>query len=167
MADLDRLGRRGAYRLGRLRARGFGQPVQPEPFRVSFAPPSYRGPLPAWILALLTGTVAVAAGALAGLWFVPFVAGLAAGLAARPGGWRLRVTLPASAAMAAAGWGGVLCWQAAGGEPAGATARVVAALAGLPAYAAAGVAATLLVAVLQALVGAWLGRALAPRKTDT
>lgn len=163
MADLDRLGKRGAYRLGRLRARGIAQVSPPEPFRVSFAPPSHRGPLSAWILALLAGTAVVAAGALAGLWFVPFVAGLAAGVAVRFGRWRLRVTLLATVAMAAIGWGAALCWQAAGGEPTGATARVLAALAGLPANAAVGVAATLLVAVLQALAGAWLGRALAPR----
>jgi hypothetical protein len=38
-------------------------------------------------------------------------------------------------------------------------ARVIAALGGLPAYAATGVLATLLVAVIQALAGYWLGRA--------
>jgi hypothetical protein len=66
--------------------------------------------------------------------------------------------------MALLGWGGPLYWPAVvQGQSAGATARVIAALAGLPPYAFAGVLVTLLVAVLQAIVGLWLGRALAPR----
>jgi hypothetical protein len=40
---------------------------------------------------------------------------------------------------------------------------VIAALVGLPAYAAVGIAVTLLVAVIQVLAGTWLGRALTPR----
>ena len=46
------------------------------------------------------------------------------------------------------------------GAPAGATARVIAALVGLPPHAAVGVAATLLIGVLQAVVAVWLARAL-------
>jgi hypothetical protein len=65
--------------------------------------------------------------------------------------------------MAAAGWGIPLLWQAVRGQPAGATARVVAALAGLPPHATVGVVVTLLVAGLQAVVGLWLGRAVTPR----
>jgi len=49
------------------------------------------------------------------------------------------------------------------GAPAGATARILAALAGLPPHAAVGVAATLLVGVLQALVALWLARAVTYR----
>jgi hypothetical protein len=41
-------------------------------------------------------------------------------------------------------------------------ARTIAALAGLPASAAVAIAVTLVVAVLQAVAGLWLGRALAP-----
>jgi hypothetical protein len=41
-------------------------------------------------------------------------------------------------------------------------ARSIAALAGLPAAAAAAIAVTLLVAGIQAAAGVWLGRALAP-----
>jgi len=41
-------------------------------------------------------------------------------------------------------------------------ARTIAALAGLPASAAAAIGVTLLVAAIQAAAGVWLGRALAP-----
>jgi hypothetical protein len=64
--------------------------------------------------------------------------------------------------MAAAGWGIPLWWSAWRGSAVGATARVVAALAGLPPHAAAAIAATLLVAVIQTLLGLWLGRTLSP-----
>ncbi|MGO8884290.1 MAG: hypothetical protein ACLPUO_08900 [Streptosporangiaceae bacterium] len=162
MTDLRRLGKPGAYRLGQLRARGVGQAPPPEPFRPSFARPRHRGPLWPWILGWLAGTALILAGAVAGWWFMPFIIGLLAGLVTRPGGWRLAAALPAAAAMALAGWGLALWWPALHGQPSGATARVIAALAGLPAYAGVGVAAALLVAVLQMLAGTWLGRALAP-----
>ena len=64
--------------------------------------------------------------------------------------------------MAAAGWAVPLAWLAGQGRPVGATARVVAALAGLPPHAAVAIAVTLLVAVLQALAGLWLGWSLGP-----
>ena len=51
------------------------------------------------------------------------------------------------------GWGAALAWPALSGAPAGATARAVAALAGLPPYAGVGVAGTLLIGVLQARRG--------------
>jgi hypothetical protein len=110
----------------------------------------------------LAGVVIVATGAEAGLWFVPFAAGLLTGLAARRLGWRLRSALPSVVVMAVAGWGAPLAWGAARGEPEGATARVIAALGGLPPYAFVGVFVTLFVASVQAVVGLWLGRALAP-----
>jgi hypothetical protein len=115
------------------------------------------------VLACLAGVVIVAAGALAGWWFLPFLAGLAAGLAARYGRLRLRATLPAAVAVAVAGWGAALAWLAVrDGLPEVAVARTIAALAGLPASAAAAIGATLLVAAIQAAAGVWLGRALAP-----
>ncbi len=163
MTDLKRLGKRGAYRLGRLRAQGVGEPAAPVRFRPSFARPTHRGSVSAWALGFASGTALIAAGAAAGVWFIPFVIGLLAGIACRLGGWRLRVTLTAVTLMAMIGWSIPLWWAALHGQPVGATARVIAALAGLPAQAAVGIAATLLVAVLQALVGAWLGRTLAPR----
>jgi len=54
-----------------------------------------RGPVLLWLLACLAGVAIVAAGALAGWWFLPFVAGLGTGLAARFDRLRLRATLPA------------------------------------------------------------------------
>jgi hypothetical protein len=161
MADLRRLGRRGSYRLGRLGAPAVSRAAA-APRYPSFAP-RHRGPVLAWAAAWLAAAAVIAVGALAGWWFLPFAAGLAAGLAARPGRWRLRVSLPATAALAAAGWGAALWWQVLHGLPDGAIARAIAALAGLPARAAVAVAVTLLVAVIQAVAGLWLGRALAPR----
>ena len=101
----------------------------------------------------------VAATAAAGLWFVPFVAGVAAGLLSLR---RPRV-VPAAALGAVAGWALPLWILALRGLPAGATARAIAALAGIPPYAAVAVVVTLLLAALQTLAGAWLARALAPR----
>lgn len=161
-ADLRRLGRRGSYRLGRLRAQGIADPGPPSPFRPSFTRPRHHGPTPAWLAAGLAGTLVIAAGAAAGLWFVPFIAGLVAGLANRVGGWRARIMILAVTIMAIAGWAIPLGWLALDGEPAGATARVIAALLGLPAFATTGVIVTFAVAVAQALAGLWLGRALTP-----
>jgi hypothetical protein len=150
MADLRRLGKRGSYRLGRRGSFGLGAARA----RVS---PAW------WLVIVLAGTLVIAGAAELGLWFVPFLAGLAVGLLA-PRGWRLRHTLPAVLVMALLGWGIPLYWPAVvQGQPAGATARVVAALAGIPPHAVFGVVFTLLVAVLQAAVGLWLGRALPPR----
>jgi hypothetical protein len=161
-ADLRRLGKRGSYRLGRLRAQGIADLGPPTPFRPSFTRPRHRGATAGWLLAGLAGALVIAAGAAAGLWFVPFIAGLAAGLANRIGGWRARVMMVAVTIMAVAGWAVPLGWPALTGQPAGATARVIAALLGLPAFATTGVLATLAVAAAQALAGLWLGRALTP-----
>jgi hypothetical protein len=95
-----------------------------------------------------------------GAWATPFLVGLAGGVASRLGGWRLRVALPAVVLVAAAGWGAALGWLALRGLPEAAVARVIAALAGLPAHAAVAIAITLLVAAIQAAAGLWLGRAL-------
>jgi hypothetical protein len=116
------------------------------------------------LLFIVVGAVvaAVVAGtAQAGLWFVPFVVGVGAGLLSLR--WR-RVVLVA-AAGAVAGWALPLWILALRGYPAGATARTIAALAGLPPHAAVTVVVTLLLAALQVLVGAWLVRAFAPRRT--
>ena len=162
MTDPRKLGRRGSYRLGRLGAPSATGAPWPTAHYPSFAP-QRRGPAGAWLLAGLAGTVLVAAGALAGWWFLPFLAGLAAGLAVRFGRLRLRTALAAAVAVAAVGWGAALAWLALrDGLPEVAVARSIAALAGLPASAAAAIAVTLLVAVVQAAAGLWLGRALAP-----
>jgi hypothetical protein len=109
----------------------------------------------------LAAVIVIAVGADAGLWFLPFVAGLVIALIARHG--RRRAVVSVVAAVAAAGWAAPLAWQAAQGQPVGATARTVGALAGLPASAALIVGATLLVAVLQAITGSYLARALTHR----
>ena len=161
MADLRRLGKRGSYRLGRLGAPRPAPSGPPAPHHPGFGP-HHRGPAGLWLLACLAGVVVVAAGALAGCWFLPFLAGLAGGLAAHYGRWRLRASLPAVMLIAAAGWGVALWWLVRRGLPEGAVAREIAALAGLPAYPAVAIAVMLLVAVIQAAAGLWLGRALAP-----
>jgi len=162
MADPRRLGRRGSYRLGRM-----GAPSAPHaPWPAVHYPtwtPRRRGPVFLWLLACVAGAVIVAVGALAGWWFLPFLAGLGTGLAAYYGRLRLRVTLPAAVAVAVAGWGAALAWLALrDGLPEMTVARSIATLAGLPAAAAVAIAVTLVVAALQAAAGVWLGRALAP-----
>jgi hypothetical protein len=166
MADLKRLGKRGSYRLGRLRAQGIGEALPPAPFRPWFQRPRHAGIGAAWLLGFFAGIAVIVAGAWFGLWFLPFVVGVVAGLADRFGNWGGRIMLPAVAAMAVVGWAIPLCWSALHGEPLAATARVVAALAGLPPYAALAITLTLLVAVIQAAVGLWLGRALTPRRPE-
>jgi hypothetical protein len=129
----------------------------------------------AWLGGCAVAAVLLGFAAALGLWFLPFVAGLAAG-ASR---WRLRSALRWVLAAVAAGWGGALWWpalglpglgwQASAAAPVGATARAVAALAGLPAYAGVGVAGPLLVGILECLAGLWLARAvtrLAGRPAD-
>ncbi len=161
-SELGRLGKRGSYRLGTLAPQGVGRPLPPRPFRPSFSRTRHAGPTWAWIAAGMAGAGLIGLAALAGLWFVPLVIGVIGGIAARWGQWRLRVMVPAVVVISAAGWGAALVDQAAAGLPIGATARVIAAIGGLPAFAAAGVAVTLGVAVLLGLVGLWLGRALTP-----
>ena len=87
------------------------------------------------------------------------MAGILAGVAP----WRLRSALGLVILAVCVGWGAALAWPALFGAPAGATARAVAALAGLPPYAGVGVAGTLLIGVLQAVVAVWLARALTHR----
>lgn len=161
-SEFGRLGKRGSYRLGTLALQGIGRPAPPRPFRPSFTRTTHAGPTWTWIAAGLVGAGLVGLAALAGLWFAPLIVGFIGGTAARWGRWRLRVMAPAVVMINAAGWGAALLDQAAAGLPVGATARVIAAIGGLPAFAAAGVAVTLGVAVLLGLVGLWLGRALTP-----
>ena len=165
-ADLNRLGKRGSYRLGRLRAQGVGDLMPPSRFRPRFVRHEHRGPTALWLLALVIGVLLICAGAMAGWWFMAFGCGLLAGLANLYGGWRPRVLVGAVAVMAVLGWAIPLCFEALRGLPYWGTARVIAALAGLPASAALGIALALLLGLLQALVGLWLGRALTPHRTD-
>ena len=96
-AEFKRLGKRGSYRLGQLRAQGIARgsaagsvPAAVRPRRTT------AGPRPVWLLGLLAGSLIIAAGARAGWWFAPFVVGVVAGLANWIGAWRLRVALPRS-----------------------------------------------------------------------
>jgi hypothetical protein len=118
-----------------------------------------------WRLRLGDSVVAVvgcALGAYVGFWFAPFVIGVGVGvLSAR----RVRWSVTPAVAGAVAGWAIMLWILALRGQPVGATARAIAALAGLPPYAGVAVAATLLLAALQVWAGAWLARAVFPGKT--
>jgi hypothetical protein len=166
MTDVKRLGKRGGYRLGRLKAQGIVSAPPPELLRPRFRRPEHRGATSGWVLAAIAGTAAIAGGAVIGLWFVPLVVGVLAGAANRFGGWRGRVLVIAVSLMTLVGWGLPLWWPAFHGVPVGGTARVIAALLGLPAHAIAGVLAALVVAIVQALAGLWLGRAITPRPAD-
>ena len=123
--------------------------------------PGHRG-WPGVAARLPPAVAAIAAAAALGWRFVPFLAGLAGGAAAgRPlaearGG-------PGGRGRGRGRMGGAAGLAGQAGPPVGATARVVAALAGLPPHAAVAIAVTLLVAVLQALAGLWLGWSLVPR----
>lgn len=161
MADLRRLGKRGSYRLGRLSIPGSAARV-PQPHYPSFLP-ARRGPVSAWLLGGALGAAIIAAGAALGWWFLPCAAGVAAGLASRWGRLRLRIALPAVAVVAAVGWGAPLAWAIFSGVPDQGVARTVAALAGLPAHASVVLGLTVIVAMLQAAAGLWVGWVLAPR----
>jgi hypothetical protein len=162
-AEFRRLGKRGSYRLGQLRARGIGEVQRPVPFQPVFIRPQHRWPASVWLLGLLAGSLLIAGAAAAGWWFAPFVVGALAGLANRIGAWRARVAVPAIIAMAAVGWGAPLAWAELHGQHYGAMARVIAEILGWPTSAVVGFAAAALVSVTQAVVGYWLGRAITPR----
>jgi hypothetical protein len=159
MNDPRRLGRKGAYRLGELKSAAKPPPRARARHQPSFGTRRSRGSLTRWLAVCAIAAAALGLGAAFGLWFLPFVAGVLAGAAP----WRLRSALGLVVLAVCVGWGAALAWPALSGTPAGATARVVAALAGLPPHAAVGVAATLLVGVLQAVVAVWLTRALTYR----
>jgi hypothetical protein len=144
-------------------------------------PPASTSPVPVapvLIVAVLVGTVLygavlIAAGLVCGLgawlgaWWLPFLVGLAVGVLGTPGSrlpWLVpRGGVPAAVAGAVLGWAVPLWVLALRGQPVGATARAIAALAGLPPHAAVAVTVTLLLAALQVLAGAWLARAVMPR----
>lgn len=163
-AEFRRLGKRGSYRLGQLRAQGVGELERPVPFQPQFIRPDHRWPASVWLAALLVGAALIAGAAQAGWWFAPFVVGALAGVANWIGAWRMRVALPAVVVMAAVGWGVPLVWAELHGQRYGAMARLMSASLGLPASAVDGFAVTGLVAAAQAVVGYWLGRALTPHR---
>lgn len=116
-------------------------------------------PLPAPALAAV-GAVIVGLGAWADQWYLPFAAGLAAGVF---GAWHRTGRLRAAALLVLLGpvpWGALLVVRALSGDTIGGTAHTTAALAGLPASATVTIVLTLFVAVLQSAAGNWFGRAL-------
>jgi hypothetical protein len=159
-ADLRRLGKRSAYRLGQLRQQGVRAEGPPPPLRPQFTRNYRRGPVTWWVLGLVAAIAAIAAGTLVSLWFLPFLAGVAAALVNQVGGWRLRVALPTLAIMALVGWGLPLAWHVLRAARHAPAARTVAYLGGVPASAYADYAVLLLAAVAEAFAGYWLGRAL-------
>ncbi len=110
------------------------------------------------LAALLGGSTLVALGSAWELWYLPFLGGLGLGVLTRLQGRRARIAAGFSVLLAVGGWGAPLLLRAATGQPVGATARSVAALAGLPPMASLLVVVTLLLASVQALLGCWLGR---------
>jgi hypothetical protein len=125
--------------------------------------PVVKQPVVERVAMLVLSGVVCSLAAYLGAWWVPFLVGVAAGLLGVTGRFA-RGGVLAAMVGAAGGWAVLLWAMALAGLPAGATAHVIAALAGLPPYAAVAVAATLLLAALQVLVGAWLARAVTPRK---
>jgi hypothetical protein len=160
MAEFKRLGKRGSYRFGRLRVEGPAPKPLPVPRQPTFRPNRSPAAIGWWVLSCAVAAAVLGAGAWLGLWWLPFLAGVAAGLIS----WRARWALAWAVVAVAVGWG-VTLWLPAilDAAPAGATARVIAALAGLPPYAAVGVAFTLLAGWLQAVAALWLTRAIRPR----
>jgi hypothetical protein len=163
-AEFRRLGKRGSYRLGQLRAQGVGEIERPVPFQPHFIRQDHRWPASVWLLGLVAGAALIAGAAEAGWWFAPFVIGVMAGVANWIGAWRARVAVPAVAVMAALGWAAPLVWGELHGARYGAMARLISGMLGLPASAVDGFAVTALAAMAQAVVGYWLGRALTPRR---
>jgi hypothetical protein len=123
-----------------------------------------RGSLALRAAVLVAAATCCGVGAWLGAWWIPFLAGVGGGLLGRTGPRPRRGLVLPAAAGAILGWLLVLWLLALDGQPVGATARTIAALAGLPPYAGVAVTVTLLLAALQVLVGAWLARAVIPRK---
>ena len=124
-------------------------------------------PLPLRLAVLVAAAAATALGAWLGAWWVPFLVGLAAGALGRArggAGGRPRGGVLPAVAGAILGSAIPLWALALDGQPVGATARVIAGLAGLPPYAWVTVTVVLLLAALQVLAGAWLARGVIPRR---
>jgi hypothetical protein len=104
-------------------------------------------------IAAVGGATVIVAGLVLGLWWAGAVVGLAIG-------WWLRgrEVLAAAALAGLLGWGLPLVADALVGQPVGRTAHVIGVILGVPS-AAVGIAATLVVAALLCLVGAWFSSA--------
>ena len=80
----------------------------------------------------LGGGILIALAAAAHVWFAPFVVGAAIGAVAGMRRVRARSAVLSAVVAAVGGWAAPLLWRTIAGEPVIGTARVVAALAGLP-----------------------------------
>ncbi|MFB4309624.1 hypothetical protein [Actinomadura sp. GTD37] len=136
------------------------EPVSEPVSRSAVRPEPRRAPrVGAASAAGAVGAVAVAAGAWFEQWYLPLVAGVVVGSLAgryraglvRTAGW--------SVLLGPVAWAAVLVLRFLRGDALGATGRTVSALAGLPGIAVVPLAVALLVALLQALAGVWLGHA--------
>ena len=166
-AEFRRLGKPGAYRLGLMRKQGVPVRRPPAVFRARFTRRrDHRWRAGVWLLGLLACVAAIAGATAAGLVFAPLLAGLAAGVVNRAGGWPPRVALPAVAATAAAGWVLPFLLGSGNGNPGGPLARDIGVLTGLPGNAAGVVALTALIAVVQGLAGYFLGSVITPLLLD-
>jgi hypothetical protein len=119
-----------------------------------------------WLFPLgtvLGAAVLIGLASLAGAWYMPLLAGAGIALIWRLRSWQ-RWQAGAAALAGAVGWSLPLILQSARGEPIGAVARTVAALAGLPPLAIVTIAATLLIAIVQAVLGVWVAQSLLPRR---
>lgn len=121
------------------------------------AAPRHGLPARTALPATVGGAVLLALAAVAHLWFAPFAIGTALGCLVALRRARTRVALGCAVAAALAVWAAPLLWRAIAGEPVVATARVVAALAGLPPIGWIVIVLTVLIAAIQGLLGAWLG----------
>src|SRR5215467_5654176 len=91
-AEFRRLGKPGAYRLGLLRKQGIPGRPPPALFQARFARRrDHQWSAQVWLIGLLATVAVIAVATAVGLVFVPLLAGLAAGLANRAGGWPPRV----------------------------------------------------------------------------
>ncbi len=116
-----------------------------------------------WLPPIVFAAALVALGSAIGLWYLPFAAGVLLGVATGFGRPGRAVSVAGLLLLGPVAWGAVLAAMSWHGAAIGATARIAAALAGLPAFAALTIALTLLIALVQAAAGLWLGRALTPR----
>ena len=164
--EFKRLGKSGAYRLGQLRAQGISSSGRLLRSARSSSGLTTAGRRLAWLLGLLVGALIIMATALRWLVVHP--------VRRRGAGWPGELDrCLAHARRRARGrddgrarLGCAVVVVVLRGQPYGAVARVIAALLGLPGYAAVGMAVTVLVAVVQALAGYWLGRAVTPRPAE-
>jgi hypothetical protein len=124
-------------------------------------------PLPVRLAVLIVAAAASAVGAYLGAWWIPFLVGVAVGIGKAATWPRLgRGSVLPAVVGAIIGWLLPVWVLALRGQPAGATARVIAGLAGLPPYVGVTIAVLALLAALQVWVGAWLARAVFPLRAS-